>query len=163
MALLVLTFIPILLATFLLVIAMTRQSPEQKIVRERMALIHISQKDKAVAGSDSTQLLKATRTSRLAWADEILGRFEFAKALQVRIQQARSSTSVAGLILTSVGLFIFGSAITWLFAPMVLLDLAVGVSLSLLPFGILSLKRSRRVNAFNEALPVSLASISCAI
>ncbi len=163
MALLVLTFIPILLATFLLVIAMTRQSPEQKIVRERMALIHISQKDKAVAGSDSTQLLKATRTSRLVWADEILGRFELAKALHVRIQQAKSSTSVAGLILTSVGLFISGSAITWLFAPMVLIDLAVGVSLSLLPFGILSLKRSRRVNAFNEALPECIDMLARAL
>jgi tight adherence protein B len=163
MALLVLTFIPILLATFLLVIAMTRQSPEQKIVGERMASIHISQKDKAVAGSDSTQLLKATRTSRLVWADEILGRFEFAKALHLRIQQARSSTSVAGLILTSVGLFISGSAITWLFVPMVLLDLAVGVPLSLLPFGILSLKRSRRVNAFNDALPECIDMLARAL
>src|ERR1700722_481451 len=163
MALLVLTFIPILLGTFLLVIAMTRQSPEQKIVSERMASIHLSQKDKAVAGSDSTQLLKATRTSRLVWADEILGRFEFAKALQVRIQQARSSTSVAGLILASVGLFISGSAITWLFAPMVLIDLAVGVPLSLLPFGILSLKRSRRVNAFNEALPECIDMLARAL
>jgi tight adherence protein B len=163
MVMLVLTFLPILLATFLLVIAMTRQSPEEKIVGERMALIHILQKDKAGAGSDSTQLLKATRTSRLDRVDEILGRFEFAKAVQVRIQQARSSSSVAGLILTSVGLFISGSAITWLFAPMVLIDLAVGVSLSVMPFGILSLRRSRRVNAFNQALPECIDMLARAL
>jgi tight adherence protein B len=163
MAMLVLTFIPILLATFLLVIAMTRQSPEEKIVSERMALIHILQKDKAGAGTDSAQLLKATRTSRLGRVDEILDRFEFAKAVQLRIQQARSSTSVAGLILTSVGLFISGSAITWVFAPMVLIDLAVGVSLSVMPFGILSLKRSRRVNAFNQALPECIDMLARAL
>jgi tight adherence protein B len=163
MTMLVLTFIPILLATFLVVIALTRQSPEEKIVSERMALIHILQKDKAGAGADSTQLLKATRSSRLGWMDEILGRFEFAKAVQVRIQQARSSTSVAGLMLTSVGLFISGYAITWAFAPMFLIDLAAGVSLSVMPFGILSLKRSRRVNAFNQALPECIDMLARAL
>jgi tight adherence protein B len=163
MAMLILTFLLILSASFLLVIAMTRQSPEEKIVSERMALIHILQKDKAGGGSDSTQLLKATRASRLGWMDEILSRFEFANAMQLRIQQARSTASVAGLILTSVGLLIFGSAITWLFAPMVLIDMAVGVSLSLLPFGILSLKRSRRVNAFNQALPECIDMLARAL
>jgi tight adherence protein B len=163
MTVLVLTFLPILLATFLVVIALTRQSPEEKIVGERMALIHILQKDKAGAGSDSTQLLKATRRSRLGWVDEILARFEFAKSVQVRIQQARSSTSVAGLILTSVGLFLSGSAITWLFAPMLLIDLAAGVSLSVMPFGILSWKRSRRVNAFNQALPECIDMLARAL
>jgi tight adherence protein B len=163
MAMLVLTFIPILLATFLLVFAMTRPSPEEKIVSERMALIHILQKDKAGAGSDSTQLLKATRRNRLARVDEILGRFGFANALQMRIQQARSEASVAGLVLTSVGLLISGSAITWLFAPMVLIDVAAGVSLSLMPFGILSLKRSRRVNAFNQALPECIDMLARAL
>jgi tight adherence protein B len=163
MVLLILTFLPILLATFLLVMAMTRESPEEKIVSGRMALIHIPQKEQAGGGSDITQLLKATRVSRLRWLDEILGRFEFAKALQVRILQARSSTSVARLILTSVGLFISGSAIAWLFAPMVLVELAVGIPLSLLPFGILSLKRTRRVNAFDEALPECIDMLARAL
>src|SRR5260370_15101748 len=133
MTLLVLTFLPILLATCLLVMAMTRQSPEEKIVSGRMALIHIPQKEQAAGGSDSTQLLKATRASRLRWLDEILGRFEFAKALQVRIQQASSSTSVARLILTSVGFFISGSVITLLFAPMVLIPLPLRTPLTFLP------------------------------
>jgi tight adherence protein B len=163
MGLLVLTFLPILLATFLLVMAMTRQSPEEKIVSDRMALIHIPQKEQAGGGLDSTQLLKTTRASRLRWLDEILGRFEFAKALQVRILQASSSTSVARLILTSGGLFISGSAITWLFAPMVLIAVAVGIPLSLVPFGILSVKRTSRVNAFDEALPECIDMLARAL
>ena len=47
MGVLVLTFISILLATFLLVVAMTRQSPEEKIVSQRMASIHISKQKTA--------------------------------------------------------------------------------------------------------------------
>ena len=163
MTLLVLTFLPILLATFLLVMAMTRPSPDEKIVSGRMALIHIPQKEQAAGGFDSTQLLKATRANRLRWLDELLGRFEFAKALHVRILQASSSTSVARLILTSAGLFFLGLVITRLFAPMVLIDLAVGIALSFLPFGILSVKCTRRVNAFDEALPECIDMLARAL
>jgi tight adherence protein B len=81
----------------------------------------------------------------------------------VRILQANSSTSVSGLILTSQGLLIAGSAITWLFAPMILIDLAVGAALSLLPFGILSLKRTRRVNSFDTALPECIDMLARAL
>ena len=40
MALLVLVFLSILLATFGLVVAMTRPSPQEKTIDQRMALIH---------------------------------------------------------------------------------------------------------------------------
>ena len=49
MMVLALTFISILLATFLLVIAMTRQSPEEKIVGQRMASIHISKRKDGIS------------------------------------------------------------------------------------------------------------------
>lgn len=163
MALLVLIFVSILLATFLLVVAMTRPSPAEKIVSERMAWIHLSQADKTGARPDSEQLLKATRRSRFGWLDENLRRFRFGQALQVRILQASSASSVAGLILTSLGLLAAGFAITWLFAPMLLIDLAAGGALSLLPFGILSLKRTRRINAFDAALPESIDMLARAL
>jgi tight adherence protein B len=70
---------------------------------------------------------------------------------------------VARLILTSGGLFISGSAITWLFAPMVLIAVAVGIPLSLVPFGILSVKRTSRVNAFDEALPECIDMLARAL
>jgi tight adherence protein B len=163
MAVLVLAFVSILLATFVLVVAVTRQSADEKIVGERMAWIHLSQKTKAGAGPDGGQLLKETRRSRFGWLDEFLGRFQFAQSLRVRISQANSSTSVPGLILTSQGLLLGGTAITWLFAPMILIDLAVGAVLSLLPFGILSLKRTRRVNAFDAALPECIDMLARAL
>ena len=47
MAVLVLTFVSILLATFTLVAVVTRQSVDEKVVGERMAWIHLSQKAKA--------------------------------------------------------------------------------------------------------------------
>jgi tight adherence protein B len=160
MGVLVLTFISILLATFLLVIAMTRQSPEEKIVGQRMASIHIS-KQKDGISLEAAQLLKATRRS--SWLDDILVRFRFAKALQARILQANSSSSVGGLILTSLGLSIAGFAITWLFAPMVLIDVGVGAALGLLPYGILSFKCKKRISTFNAVLPEAIDMLARAL
>jgi tight adherence protein B len=160
MGVLVLTFVSILLATFLLVIAMTRQSPEEKIVGQRMASIHIS-KQKDGIRLEAAQLLKATRRS--SWLDDILIRFQLAKTLQARILQANSSSSVGGLILASLGLSIAGFAITWLFAPMVLIDVGAGAVLGILPYGILSFKCKKRISTFNAVLPEAIDMLARAL
>jgi tight adherence protein B len=160
MIVLAMTFISILLATFLLVVAVTRQSPEEKIVGERMASIHISSKREGIA-LEAAQLLKATRT--ISWLDKILLRLQFAKALQARILQAGSSASVGGFILTSLGLLIAGFAITRVFAPMLVIDTAVGAALSLLPYGVLSFKCKKRIDTFNAALPEAIDMLARAL
>ena len=102
---------------------MTRRSPKEKTIAQRMASIHISQKDKDGIGRRAAQLLKADEHEQVWLAGRILvAPYPFAQTLQMRILQANSSTTVANLILTSLGLFIAGYAIAWLFAPMVLID-----------------------------------------
>src|ERR1700734_193877 len=158
MALLVLIFVSTVLATFVLVIAMTRPSAEENIVGERMASIHISKKKDSL---EAAQLLKATKT--VSWLDRILVHFQFGKTMQARILQANSSSSVGGLLLTSLGLLIAGFAITWLFAPMVLIDIGAGAALGLLPYGILSFKCKKRVNSFNAVLPEAIDMLARAL
>jgi tight adherence protein B len=152
MGLLVLGFVSILLVTFALVVAMTRQSPEEKLLDQRMASIHTLARNETGGTLDTGQLLKATRTHRFGWFEETLERYQFSQKLQIRIKQANSSTSVSTLILSSLGLFLGGYAIAWLFAPMILVDTGAAAALSMLPYGILSFKRSRRINAFNAVL-----------
>ena len=163
MALVILVFLSILMASFGLVLAMTRPSPQEKTMEQRMALIYLSAKDRALAIPESEQLLKATRRGRFGWLDEILEPFAFAQALKKRILQASSSTTVGTLILTSLGLFLAGYFLTWVFAPMVLLDVAGGALLSGLPYGLLSFKRARRIKAFNGALAESIDMLARAL
>jgi tight adherence protein B len=163
MTLLVLGFLAILLATFGVVIMMTRQSPEEQIIEQRMALIHVLPKNKDGTTSETAQLLKVIRTGRFGWLEEILEHYQFTQTLQIRIQQANSSTTAGTLLLTSLALFIAGYAITWFFAPMVLIDLALGVALGCLPYGILSFKRSRRIKAFNAVLAESIDMLARAL
>ncbi len=163
MALLILGFITILLATFVVVVAMTRRSPKDQTIAQRMALIPLSAKREDGGSADTTQLFKATRKGTFSWLDEILQPYPFAQRVQLRILQANSSTTVANLILTSVGLFMAGYFITWLFASVVLIDVAGGLALGLLPYGILSFKRSRRIKAFNAVLAESIDMLARAL
>jgi tight adherence protein B len=163
MAIVVLGFISILLATFVVVIAMTRQSPNEQTIAQRMALIRITAKKEDGATPETTQLFKTTRKGRFEWLDEILQRYQFAQRLQLRILQGNSSTTVATLLLTSLGLFVAGYCIVWLFVSMVLVDAAGGLALGLLPYGVLSFKRSRRIKAFNAVLAESIDMLARAL
>jgi tight adherence protein B len=163
MAVIIMAFVSILLATFLLVLATTRETEEEKVVGQRMATLRQSLRTADGITPGAAQLLKQKKTSRLGWMNEFLGRFQFARALEERILQAESSTTVAGLMLNTLGLLITGFAITWLFAPMILVDMGVGAALSVLPYGVLSFKRTRRVNAFNAALPEAIDILARAL
>jgi tight adherence protein B len=162
MALVVLMFLVILAATFGLVIAMTRQSAQEKTIAQRMASIHKLQKDKAGA-QEKEQLLKQARTGRFVWMEEMIAPYPWAQTMQKRIAQAGSSTTVANLILASVGMFITGYVIAWIFAPLLLIDMPAGVALGWLPYGILSFQRGRRIGAFNAALPESIDMLARAL
>jgi tight adherence protein B len=152
MLILVVGFISILLATFGVVLVMTGQSPREQTIAQRMALIHIPAKQGDVATAAAAQLLKTTRSNKFGWLEDILERYQFARTLQMHILQAHSLTTVATLILSSLSLFLAGYCMVWLFAPMILIDLAGGIALGLLPYGILSWNRGRRINAFNAVL-----------
>jgi tight adherence protein B len=162
MATLVLGFLSILLATFVVVVVTTRRSPVEQAIAQRMSSIRVLAKADG-APVETSQLLKAMRTSRFGWLDEILERYPWAQRLELRILQANSSTTAGTLILASLGLFLLGYAITWLFAAMVLVDLGAGVALSLLPYAFLSFKRSRRISAFNAVLAESIDMLARAL
>jgi tight adherence protein B len=162
MALPVLVFLLILSATFGVVLAMTRPSPQEKLMDQRMASLYQA-KNKSGATAKTEQLFKATSRGRFGWLDEMLEPFPFTQMMQKRILQAGSSTSVASLMVYSLGLFLGGYFLAWIFAPMVLIDLAAGAGLSLLPYGILSFKRTRRISAFNAALAESIDMLARAL
>jgi len=162
MALPVLLFLSILLATFLLVVAMTRPSPQEKLMDQRLASMRQA-KNQGSATPETEQLFKATSRGRFGWLDEILEPYAFAQTMEKRILQAGSSTSVATLMVSALGLFFGGYVVAWFFAPMVLIDIAAGVGLGLLPFGILSFKRTRRISAFNAVLAESIDMLARAL
>jgi tight adherence protein B len=163
MALIMLGFFSILVASFATILALTRRSPQEQIVAQRMALIHISTRKLEGSATEIAQLFKVTKIGHFGWLDEILAPYAFPQKLQLRILQANSSTTPATLILTSMGLSVAGYFVVWLFTSMILLDIGGGAALSLLPYGILALKRSRRVSAFNAVLAEAIDMLARAL
>ena len=117
MGLLILGFLSIMLITFVLVVAMTRRSPVEKSIEQRMALIQPSSRAEFGVPAETSQLFKVEKTGRFGWFDEILERYQFSQKLQLRIVQANSSTTVGSLLFKTLGLFLVGYVIAWLFAP----------------------------------------------
>jgi tight adherence protein B len=153
MALLVIVFISILLGTFVLIIAMTRRSSVEKTMDARMATIRGSMGDGVTLSPGAlNHLLKSRRKVSFGWLEEILQHYRFAQKLQLQIMQAKSSTTVSILILSSAGIFAIGYIVTWFFAPVLPVDFAAGALLCLLPFWVISFKRARRIAAFNAVL-----------
>jgi tight adherence protein B len=161
--LLMLGFISILLVTFALVAAITRRSPMEKSIDQRMVSIQTSNRGATGVAAETTQLLKVVQSGKFGWFEEILENHELSRRLRMRILQANSSTTVSALILSSLGLAIVGYAIAWFFVPMTLIDVAAAAALSSLPYGILSFKRSKRINAFNAALAESIDMMARAL
>jgi tight adherence protein B len=151
MALAVLGFISIMVATFALIAVMTKPSDQEKLMGQRMASIRPSPTKVAVT-PEAEQLLKATEVGNFTWLEKILQDYSFARKVQKRILQADSSTTVGTLVLGSITLFFAGYAVIWFFTSMVLVDLLVGLVMGSLPWGVLALKRARRISAFNAAL-----------
>ena len=163
MPLLVIGFLAVLVASFGLVVVLTSGSPEEKSIGLRMAAIRAPAKAINDMTPVAAQLFKATRTSKVAWLEAILERFQFSRKLQIRIMQAHSSTTVGTLILSSLGLALFGYAIVWFFVPIALIDIVAAAALAMLPFGLLSFKRSRRISAFNNVLAEAIDMLARAL
>jgi tight adherence protein B len=163
MSLLVIGFLTILAATFGLVVMLTRDSPEQQSVALRMSTIQTPVKALSARTPVAEQLFKATKASKFGWLEELLERFQCSRTLQLRIMQAHSSTTVGTLLLSSAGLAVFGYAAAWFLAPIPLIDAAVAAGLAMLPYGLLSFKRSRRINAFNAVLAEAIDMLARAL
>jgi tight adherence protein B len=156
-------FFAIMASTFGAVMVMTRQSAEEKTVAHRMTLIHRDALKQGGSAPGTEQLFKTVRKSKFTWLDELLEQSRFAQAVEIRILQANSTTTVANLLLTSVGLFAAGYVVAWVFSSMILVSLVAGVALCAIPHMILSLKRARRVRAFNAVLAEAIDMLARAL
>jgi tight adherence protein B len=161
MVLLISGFILTVMLTFSLVIVLMRQSASQRAGGKRMALIRPSAQ--GGTGGDAIQLLKISETSRLDWAEDLLGRYPLLRALQLYVAQGASSATITKLALNSLGLFLLGYLVTLCFTTFFLLNAIVAVGFAAIPYAILSFKRSRRINSFNAALAESIDMLARAL
>jgi tight adherence protein B len=156
---LVSSFLFMMIMIFCTVAIVMRPTAEQKAISRRLVSMRSIGLDGKLSDGKSG-LLKEEATGSFAWIDELLERFSITEKTQLLILQADSKTTLGSLIVTSFGLGIAGCFFTFLFMPVLLLAFAVAAVCAYIPYALLLFRRSRRISAFNTALPDAIDMIA---
>jgi tight adherence protein B len=146
-------FASIMSITFGIMALLMSSSRNQRIIAKRV--LSILETGIQITSDDpqAQQLLKLEQVNRFAWLNALIQKYHVSRMLKTRITQANVKTTPAILLVTSCGLALVGFVGISLFFDIIALEIAVAAILGYLPLGLLSFKRSRRINAFNAALP----------
>jgi tight adherence protein B len=163
MLLLILGFVAILTITFAVIALATGPSQGQKVLEHRLSAIKAGESGGTESSIEATQILKVQHTSRMSWLEDILERYKVSQKLQLYIAQSSSTTTVSNLMLSSLLLGVLAYGVTYFFAPILPVDLVAGGVVAALPVVRVAWKRSRRISAFNAALPEAIDMMARAL
>jgi tight adherence protein B len=148
----VVAFLFSMLLTFGIVVLLIRPTADQKAVARRLESLKAPE-----AGVPSAQdlelYLKTMRKGQFAWLEDVFAGTGLPRAVQLLILQSDSTATVGAVLVKSLVFGTIGFAGVWLFAPRLLFAVPVGAIAGYAPILTLSIKRNRRIAAFNKALP----------
>ncbi len=163
MFLIALIFTLVLLLSFGVIMLVTRPSATEKKIEGRIARLRDSPANNPVAIDPGVQIIKTTRLSKVRWLDAFLQGWSFARRLQLLTEQAESSWSVAGVLGSTLALFLAGYAVGYYELASALLALLPAVVFAALPFFILRFQKARRLKEFGRHLPEAIDLMSRAL
>ena len=162
MPLVLVGFFVILLVSFASVVLMTRPTPEERLVDQRLSTLR-ADLNQANQSATTSRLMKNGLESGRPWVAEALERYELARKMQALIIQSDSKTTLEHLALKTLALAGGGFLLSYFFIGVLLVELAVAVLLGSLPYFLLVYKRSRRIKAFNAELSKAIDMMSNAL
>jgi tight adherence protein B len=155
----ILIFVGFAVVTFAIVMVLSRPTAANRAASERLAGVQrVTKSEPALRAAQ--ELLKNDSLSAIAKLDKLLQGFGIAHKIAVLLTQAESSWSVSIVLLTSAVLGLMAFAIVSFWISDLLPALVAGVVATGLPFLMLHVKRSRRMNKFNQNLPDALDLLS---
>jgi tight adherence protein B len=151
--LLFIAFAAIMSITFGTVALLTGTPRGQKIIEKRIDGILTTGPHAGLEQPQVQQLLKAEPTGSFGWLNGLLERYKISQMLESRIIQANSKTTPAKLVISTIVMALIGFTAVSFFVHVAALQIVAAMLFAYVPFGALSFKRSRRITAFNAALP----------
>jgi tight adherence protein B len=145
-------FAVILSITFGVMALFMNSSKHQRALEKRIDSIKLTSTETSLS-TEVGQLLKSDPTSNQSWLASLVQRFPISQMLEKRISQADSKMSVTKLLLATLATGGCGFFLISIFVPVLVVQLGVALACASVPFIFISLKRSRRIAAFNRALP----------
>jgi tight adherence protein B len=152
MGLLVLIFGLALGISFTILMLATRAASPSKSMQERLVTIRqpVRARKSDTAGAELEKVEQRDYAVRLG---KFLQHYQFSKTLQVLLIHADSNMDVGTVVLIGIGSGLGFAFVVFLFLHTLLLVTAALVAGLFAPYGLLKFKCSRRLKAFNTALP----------
>jgi len=157
------TFIAVGFIVFGVMALFMGSSRSQKLIEQRIMRIRISKSELNSDEDSSESLLKSNRANSLEWIDDLLQKIHISNFLNSRIVQSDVKITLGMFLLYSAGLAIFGFVIASLCVSLLPIKLVASCALGAAPFGFISFKRSRRIDAFNAVLPEAIDMMARAL
>jgi tight adherence protein B len=149
---LLIAFAAMLLLCFAVMVFFTRSSFSNRVAKRRLTGIIVT-KNGTSSSHRMEQFLKISPEHKTGWLDGVLQKYRVVHKLEAWIAQANNTMTVSTLLLSSAGLGITGFAATYWWLSILPISIVTAFALGYIPFGVISFKRSRRLTAFNAALP----------
>jgi tight adherence protein B len=154
MTLLIFAFVVMLILSFVIILVATKPSQEEKALEKRIT--HIKAPPAAIATDSSGLLLPTPDAGKYAWVENLVADLSISNKLQTLIIQSDTNTTLGKFVFTSAVIALVGGAGAYLFSGRLIPALSAAGSGLMLPFGVLRIKRNRRVDAFNKGLADSI-------
>ena len=153
----VLAFIGAFLVTVLLLIAMNISSASRQSKRAAAALQEAVGSERQVSLLPPADFRKIEqKVSSVPWLNAVLSKTDFVPRLQRLLKEADLKWTVGTLFLLSLVAFAFCGYLLYLRLQSPIVSLAVGIVAGLMPFAFVFFKRQKRIEKFEQGLPVAL-------
>lgn len=161
--LLMVGFFGIMLLTFGVVIVVTNPSSSDKVIQQRLAAIAAQKAGPGQTTLEAAQLLRKQETGSFGWLDQLLGRYASLKKFREYVSQSGLKTTISSILVQTVICGGVGFLGAMMLCPMLAVEIAAPAVLAVLPMGRVMLARTRRVRAFDSALPQAIDMMARAL
>jgi tight adherence protein B len=155
----ILLFVGILIVTFGIVVFLTRPTKEQVRVQRRLTNLRTPKDGIRVSDFKLEEFLSDPDSRSFEWLEDIFGRATSTDKFKLLLLQADSRWSTGTLIFLWLAIFLVIFSIVSIVSHLTFVAVVAAAVASYLPFVFLKFKRSKRVTAFNKALPDSIEMI----
>jgi tight adherence protein B len=146
-------FAVMLTISFGVMAVLSGSTQSEKAADRRLATITAPKAGASTNQVQMEQILKVNPENKFGWLDNILQQYPIMHKLEARIVQSNSTMSVGTLLASSAGLAVVGFIVACLCFSLFAIQLLAACAVGYIPFAVISIKRARRMAAFNAGLP----------
>jgi len=155
----VVIFIVCTFITFGVVVLLMRPTPDQLVLEQRLKALK-SNGEESTPSMDLDLYLKTLKRGNFGFVEDMVGGTPFSRSIQLLIVQSDSATTVGAVVAQCFALMLALGGILWVVTSNAIIAAPVALLGAYLPLASLRIKCTRRMAAFNKALPECIDMIA---